>query len=109
MIKVEIILKQEDMIKFLIQDFFQKEIYFNNINSLQRDTASYWLNSVQKWSNWRWWAAILDLIEARNMVWYSILKTINPNIFINLAVHNLTKRRKNINQEFLPFLLSILV
>ena len=39
MIKEEIILKQEDMIKFLIQDNFQKGISFNNINSLQRDTV----------------------------------------------------------------------
>ena len=40
MIKVEIILKQEDMIKFLTQDYFQKGIYFNNISSLQRDTVT---------------------------------------------------------------------
>ena len=53
MIKVEIILKQEDMIKCLIQDYFQKGISFNNINSLQRDTVSNLLNFVQKCSNWR--------------------------------------------------------
>ena len=53
MIEVEIILKQEEMIKFLIKDYFQKGIYFNNINSLQTDTVSYWLNPVQKYSNWR--------------------------------------------------------
>ena len=50
-VKAEIILKQEDMIKFLIQGYFQKGIYFNNINSLQRGTVSYRLNSVQKCSN----------------------------------------------------------
>ena len=32
-VNVEIILKQEDMIKFLIQDYFQKGIYFNNNNN----------------------------------------------------------------------------
>ena len=68
MIKVEIILKQEDMIKFLIKDYFQKGICFNNINSLQRDTVSYWLNCIQKRSNWRWWAAILNLTEAHNRI-----------------------------------------
>ena len=52
-IKVEIILKQEEMIKFLIQDYFQNRMYFNNINSLQRDTVSYCLNSVQKCISWR--------------------------------------------------------
>ena len=46
-------MKQEDMIKFLIQEYFQNGISFNNINSLQRDTVSYWLNFVEKCSNWR--------------------------------------------------------
>ena len=36
---------------------------FKNNNSLQRDTVSYWLKFVQKCSNWRWWVAILDLID----------------------------------------------
>ena len=67
----------------------------NNINSLQRGTTSYWLNSVQKCSNWRWLSAIFgNLIEAHNRVWYSILKTMNPNRFINSAVQNLKKEKK---------------
>ena len=88
MIKLEIMLKQEDMMKFFIQDYFQKGMPFNNNNSLQRDTVIYWLNFVQKCSNWRWYAAILDLTEAHNRVWYSILETMNPNIFVNSSVQN---------------------
>ena len=69
-VKVEITLKQEDMIKFLIQDYFQKGIYFNNINSLQRGTVSHWLNSVQKCSNWRWESASFgNITETHNRVW----------------------------------------
>ena len=89
MIKVEIILKQEDMIKFLIQDYFQKGISFNYINSLKRDTVSYWLEFVQNCSNWRWWSAILDVIEAHNRISYWLFKT----MFINSSVQ---KRKKGI-------------
>ena len=84
------------MIKFLIQDYFQKGIYFNNINSLQRGTVSYWLHSVQKCSNWRWLSAIFgNLIEAHNRVWYSILKTMNPNKFINSAEKGIKKVQRH--------------
>ena len=74
----------------MIQVYFQKGLSFNNINSLQRDTVSYWFNFVQKCCNWRWWAAILDLIEAHKRVRYSILKT----IFTNSSVQNLKKEKK---------------
>ena len=93
-VKVEIILKQEDILNFLIQDYFQKGIYINNINSLQRGTVRYWLNSVQKCSNWRWLSVIFgNLIEAHNRVWYSILKQ-----FINSAEKGIKKRFKDTNK-----------
>ena len=74
------------------------------VYSLQKDTVSYWLNSVRKVVTECCQPFCEDLIEAQNRVWYSNLKTTNPVIFVNFVVQNKKQQQSpntNIYQEFL--------